>query len=301
MRVGFLGGGTERAGSTWLDACLREHPHVLLPVVKEIHFFSSDSRYAQGVEWYHSFFERSASRPLIGEVSPTYLRAASIAAERIYAYRPDIKLIFILRDPIQRAYSHYVLRLASGTECQAIEDAITTDSQYVRSGLYYSHLLYYLRFFSREQMLILLYDDLVRDPMVVFSEVCAFLNSGVEFIPSVLRQRVHAGKGLPRYPRLAKKLHVMSSYIINNTVYARNVLLYLKRRNVFAPYHRANFTRIPPKLTRYRHDELAKFYRHDVQNLSELLQRDLSGWLQYEESDQLSDGVRQKDPGFSPR
>jgi len=100
----FLIIGTQKAGSTALHSYLSRHPSIRPATTKEIHFFSSDSLYSKGLDYYHSKFPLTNDGSLFIDASPSYL-ANNVAYKRIYEYNPEIKMIALLRDPVDRAYS----------------------------------------------------------------------------------------------------------------------------------------------------------------------------------------------------
>ena len=106
----FLVIGAQRSGTTWLDTALRAHPQVYLPERrKEIHYF--DEHYSRGAEWYREFFSAAAARPglkAIGEVTPRYL-FDPLVPQRIAGDFPSMRLIAILRNPADRAYSQFCM------------------------------------------------------------------------------------------------------------------------------------------------------------------------------------------------
>ncbi|MGH9436648.1 MAG: sulfotransferase family protein, partial [Terriglobia bacterium] len=106
-RLNFFVIGAMKAGTTSLHYYLKEHPGLFLPIEKEIPFFAMDELYERGMDWYlDEFFSKAGTGQLLGTVSPPYM-LNSKAAERIYRALPDVKLIALLRDPIDRAKSQY--------------------------------------------------------------------------------------------------------------------------------------------------------------------------------------------------
>lgn len=100
--------GTQKGGTTALSHYLCQHPGVVPSRQKEIHFFNNDHRFHRGLDFYHSFYESRtpARRERISlDITPAYLAAASVTAQRIHAYDPALKLAAVLRDPVTRAYS----------------------------------------------------------------------------------------------------------------------------------------------------------------------------------------------------
>ena len=111
MGVNFIGVGAQKSGTSWIYACLYEHPEICAPI-KEIHFFSRP-RYEKGIAWYEKQFDRCAVEKLRGEFSTSYLYTPEAAA-RIHAAYPDAKIIAVLRNPIDRAYSQYRNAIKAG-------------------------------------------------------------------------------------------------------------------------------------------------------------------------------------------
>ena len=99
MKPNFLVIGAQRAGTTWLYECLREHPEIFLPETKELHYF--DLNHEKGYEWYFQHFE-GASEKAIGEITPNYYQYPG-AIEKAHALLPEAKFIFILREPKAKA------------------------------------------------------------------------------------------------------------------------------------------------------------------------------------------------------
>jgi len=108
----FLYIGPDKSGSTWLYSILNAHPQCFVPVLKDIYFF--DRYYDKGWNWYSAFFEQTPKNVNVrGELSHDYL-FSKLAAERIKSDLPSIKLLSILRNPVDRAYSHYLYLLTTG-------------------------------------------------------------------------------------------------------------------------------------------------------------------------------------------
>ena len=105
MKPNFLVIGAQRAGTTWLYECLREHPEIFLPETKELHYF--DLNHEKGDEWYFRHFE-GASEKAIGEITPNYYQYPG-AIEKAHVLLPEAKFIFILREPKARAISQFAL------------------------------------------------------------------------------------------------------------------------------------------------------------------------------------------------
>ena len=192
--------GGKKCGTTYLYNLLSQHPYVAPAVEKEVHYF--DARYAKGIAWYRSQFpppqEIEGRKAVTGEATPYYLyhpHAARRAAETV----PQAKLIALLRDPIDRAYSDYHHRMRRGNESLTFEEAIEAEEDRIRGekekmladegyksrnyrafsylsrGIYIDQILTWLRYFDREQLLILKSEDMFENTSDAFSQVQTFL------------------------------------------------------------------------------------------------------------------------------
>lgn len=214
--------GAQRGGTTSLYNYLAEHPGIGAASIKEVHFFDS-RHFAQGEAWYRAHFpttirkyvvERARRRSfLTGEASPYYLFHPHAPA-RVAAMLPGVKLIVMLRNPVDRAYSHYYHEIAGRHEpLPSFEEAIDGEEQrlagelekmqadehyhsfnhrhfsYLARGIYAGQLQNWLRYFPREQLLLLRSEDFYADPRAVFKRTLAFLD-----LPEVVPQETQAFK-----------------------------------------------------------------------------------------------------------
>jgi len=212
MLPSFLIIGAQRAGTTTLLASLRRHPDIVGPSAsedfvvlrKEVHFF--DKRYLEGLDWYRSFFPLNARRRLArrrgrdlvaGESTPYYLFHPEVPA-RVAASIPDVRLIALLRNPADRAYSHYQHRRRAGREKLSFEAALEAEERrlagtdelilsdrdyrrhhfhraYFRRGLYAEQLERWFEHFPQQQLLVLRAEDYFARPAEIHAEVLEFL------------------------------------------------------------------------------------------------------------------------------
>ena len=169
----FLGIGAQRAGTSSIFACLREHPEVYTPTIKELHFF--DGHYDKGMAWYKEFFVERTDETIAGEFSPNYLNHPD-AIPRIAADLPSAKLIVMLRDPVERAWSAYKLFRSQGYFAnQSFEEAMLPTSELVNQGQYAKHLERVFEYFPRRQVGIWQFNDFTREPALVMQQIYAWL------------------------------------------------------------------------------------------------------------------------------
>ena len=155
--------GGLKCGTTSLHHYLNLHPDVQMSRPKELNFFVAELNWSLGADWYMSHFRPEA--PVRGETSPHYTNLPRFrgVAERIGSVAPNARLIYMVRDPIDRALSHYLHNVAGGYETRPIESALADrDSAYVHRGLYAMQLEPYLERFGAERVEIVTREELKR-------------------------------------------------------------------------------------------------------------------------------------------
>lgn len=183
--------GAAKGGTTSIYAHLKEHPQVFFPEVKEPGHFATCApagapRVATGRcrtrEEYQQLYSSAGNHPAIGDASTSYLWDEN-APLRIRDACPGARIIIMLRDPVLRAHSYYLMHLRCGGETAgSFREALERDQarnktswftswQYVEAGLYYAQVKRYLETFGSEQVLIRLFDDLARDPVGLFESI----------------------------------------------------------------------------------------------------------------------------------
>lgn len=188
--------GAEKCGTSSLYHYLRRHPAMLPPIEKEIDFF--DIEYEQGLDWYLAHFPAIPRQGgwLTGETSPNYLYSGA-APERVHQHFPTAKLIVILRNPVDRTISRFNMMVRNGAERRSFEQAMSEEMgqfnqalakqagnirlpllnghRHIGNSLYYYHLQRWLKYFSREQLLILRSEDLFEQPEATIQQLYQFL------------------------------------------------------------------------------------------------------------------------------
>ncbi|MFL5295269.1 MAG: sulfotransferase family protein [Phenylobacterium sp.] len=209
QRIAFLIAGVQKAGTTALFDYLGEEPGVSLSTVKEVHFFDDETRdwLRPDYEAYHAHFPPFDGRPR-GEATPIYLYWPN-SLERILAYHPDVRLIVLLRDPVERAWSHWRMEFARGAEQRPFAWCIRQGRQrlfeaepwgfhrefsYVERGFYGEQLERLFALFPRKQVLVLRAEDLQAEPGAALAAVRGFL--GLPAGASPARRAVHVGRDM---------------------------------------------------------------------------------------------------------
>jgi hypothetical protein len=198
MKVDFVIGGTQKGGTSALDAFLRQHPQVCMPAnLKEVHFFDREEMF-QGTkpdyDKYHAHFQPGQQHAAIGEASPIYMYWNN-APYRIWSYNPEMKWILILRNPVERAYSAWNMERKRGLEKLSFADAIAQERVRCRETLPLQHRVYsYLdrgfyadqvrrlfNIFGSEKCLVLLNEDLKADQTATLQKIFRFLGVNDSF------------------------------------------------------------------------------------------------------------------------
>jgi hypothetical protein len=215
--------GAQKGGTTTLFEHLRHHPDLCLPADKEAPFFNRPELYSQGVgHLFTTYFpEPLPVGRLLGTVTPQYMCIDGCAPRLADAF-PDCRLVAILRDPVERAYSHYrmaarrgqddrtfdaaIAEMLAGPEALAAARASTALGEtYVAWGEYGRVLGGYLERFARDRLLITYTADLERDPAGVLASIFSFLDVPV-VLPESLGERFHVGGSRRRFPNVQRRL-----------------------------------------------------------------------------------------------
>lgn len=170
--------GGMKCGTTSLHLYLDQHPDIGMSRPKEIHYFLERNAH-RSVAWYESHFDASA--PIRGEASPGYTKYPQRPGvpERMHRLIPDAKLIYILRDPVERTVSQYLHEYLRHAEDRPVEEALSTfhDNPYVNPSRYHMQLQQYLAYYSRDQILVLATEDLRDDPQETLRRVTDFIGA----------------------------------------------------------------------------------------------------------------------------
>lgn len=268
----FLGIGAQRCGTTWLDAQLRRHPAIYLPRDrKELHFF--DTHYSKGLDWYRGFFQDAGPQARIGEITPRYLYSP-LAADRIARHLPKARLIAILRNPADRAYSQYGLLISQGMRAASFEAVIEAHPDLYYRGLYASQISRFTCAFPREQLLILIFEELMKAPLAGLAEVCRFLELDEHGLSVEGVGRPVGGSRSSRFAWLRRATHHVSKRLrAADLDWMVNTAKTARLRRMFDGGRQA----LPPLLPETR-QALLRSYKDDIQRLERLLDRSLDIW-----------------------
>jgi hypothetical protein len=261
--------GPGKAGTTWVYGLLKAHPEVCVAAAKETMFF--DAYYHKGVDWYHRLYPRCGGYKAVGEVSNSYIFSEEAPA-RMRAYNPALKLVTSLRNPIDRAFSNYLFWLRNAQVTGSFEDVLAARrNDLLDQGRYAYHLERYLLHFGRDQLLVLAFDDLQRDPLGYGRELLEFVGVDASHVPEVAANKV-LGAARPR-SRLAARL-VKGAAAAVRQAGLPGVVTRVKGSALPRALYREYGAEEYPSMRPETRAELSRYFAADVARLSELTGRD---------------------------
>ena len=267
MLPDFIVIGAMKAGTTSLFQYLRAHPQVFMPWRKEIHFFSHDENWNKGIPWYEDQFANASSDHRVGEASPSYSKRHLFpdAADRLVKSLPDVRIIYLIREPIARMQSQYLDMLFHGNETRPFSKAVASYEDYVLTSRYGMQIEPYVERVGGDRVLVATSERLRADPETVLNRVFEFI--GVEPVPppQVVAANLSENKRIPnQLGRYVRKIRPFDTRKATDTWPDR----ILTRESSHAA------AKLPRRLREDFEDLLAP----DVRRLQGLVDVDLSPW-----------------------
>ena len=300
--------GAAKSGTTSMYHYLKQHPDIFLPPVKEPVYFASDivehahrcrsyvrnfnqEKYFSNkefpdrhiifikkFEYYKKLYEQAEPEKVAGDMSALYL-FSKVAAENIKNFNADAKIIILLRNPVDRAFSQYMMRIRDGKimDRNFLKEVISDFEKreedckeyYIEQGLYSEQIERYLNFFGEERVRIFLFEDFISNTKKVLSEIFAFLE--VPDFP-VDFSRVMNKSDLPKFPVLNSFLKGIKRRF--NNFFPDKTPHFLKKI-----YDNFFMGKEKPKLSFEDRKYLLDYFREDIKKTEKLIGRDLSNWL----------------------
>jgi hypothetical protein len=198
MRPNLIVIGAMKCGTSALHQYLSLHPDVFMSHEKELDFFIADRNWTKGVGWYESMFPSEAA--VRGESSPDYTNYPTLPGvpEKMHAIVPDAKLIYMVRDPVERIVSQYIHNRWTGIETRPLSEALTStngsrmdDTRYIRRSKYFMQLQQYLPYFSKSNMLVLTQEDLFQRRQATLQRIFRFLGVDDRFESEGFGRLIH--------------------------------------------------------------------------------------------------------------
>jgi len=278
--------GVAKAGTTSLFRYLDQHPQVFICPIKGSNFFG----YEDALDWkwndegappllrhfqvttfeaYEALFAEASNEIAIGEVSPQYFRCPT-AAEKIHNHIPDVKLIASLRNPADRAFSGFLMRTRRGESVKSSHEELNLESSHVKEGFYYRRLKRYFDIFPRDKIKILIFEEFKQDPTKFVIDLFDFLGVDKSYKPDTSTKYNPAG--IP-------KVRWLNRFFYHPALISTAKLILPENMQRIAKQVRQQNLISPPKFPPDLRSDLLKLYREDILKLEELLDRDLSIWL----------------------
>jgi hypothetical protein len=288
MKVDFFIIGAPKSGTTSLYHYLDEHPQVEMSTQKEPDYFSDVAIQKQGlyygnnridtVEKYYSLFNVEGMNVIFGEASVSYLFYKNVASD-IKKYNVNAKIIIMLRNPIDRAFSHYLMDYRLGLVSDSFEEIIYKTSvnkkahlyyqQYIQISEYAKQIARYHKEFDADKIMLIDYEDFKKDVGKIVKSVYNFLGINEEYRSETNKK--HNTFTMPKN-RLIR--------FIYSFVFIRNILTFLFPDSLVKSIRLALFKQNKkPKLSDDTREYLKHFFKDDIMEVSQLLHKDFSKWI----------------------
>ncbi|SFR58652.1 Sulfotransferase domain-containing protein [Marinobacter daqiaonensis] len=268
MKPNFFIIGAARSGTTSLYLYLEQHPDIYFSDVKELNFFSNPRFWSKGVKWYESRFRPKKHVSRIGEASTSYTRAPFFkdVPKEISNYAPDSKLIYIVRNPIDRFISHYLHRVQLGQETRGISEIIPNleNEPFAWQGRYHYQLEQFLNFFKDDQVCVISMENLKQSPEDLMKKVFQFLEIDDQFSVKKSGTVFNANQNTTRKSKLG--LALLSIYRRN---LRQRALPYRLKRMIESTAEIGSTKIEKPILSNEEYEALRDFYEQDSAKLHE--------------------------------
>lgn len=294
MLPNFICPGAQKAATTSLHDILVQHPDIYLPACKETHFFDIDERFARGVQFYEDeYYADARGHRVVGDITPRYLYYHHVPGRIARALGRKVRFVIMLRNPADRAYSHYWMSRGRGSDGDTLEfsEAIARERDmlervgpddpiryqtrtYLDRGFYARQIRRYLAHFDRAQFCFVLFEEFVDDTEEHSRRIFDFLgvDPDVEIDPDKKSN-----------PARTFRLRWMADLVRTGVVRTVSRALIPSRRmrqSALSLLDRVNQKKVskPPLSTDTRR-ELSMLYRDDIRDLEDIIGRDLGAWL----------------------
>ncbi len=294
--------GVPKAGTTSLYHYLKDHPQVFMPGKGELHYFTSDfigaacegpgdratlARVCRDWDSYRAFFAAARAGQVVGEASPSYFFFPDCISRLKDVLGREVKLILALRHPVDRAYSNYLHLRRSNRETLSFEAALAAEAsrraqgwgdfwRYREHSLYADRLQAYLAEFPRRQLEVVIFEELIRDPLAVISRLFAFLGVEPSYRPRNL-DIVYNKAGKARSPLLGALLRAIGRW----GAVARRLLpegLYGRLQRTRDRLAAANREGVKERLSAEVRQRVYRDFEADVARVEQLLGRAVDLW-----------------------
>jgi len=288
FKIDFIGIGAAKSGTSWIAQCLREHPEVNFSIKKELSFFNKQKgiystdiewHYPKGIEWYRKHFKNNPEK-ITGEFTTDYIydKNSPILIRQNF---PNVKIIVCLRNPVEMVYSEYwwykgIFKLENAAN---FEEALKSQPQYVDRAKYYCQLRRYFDNFDKDNIHIIIYDDIKHKPEEVIKNLYSFLGVDANFIPESLCKKVNSSRKA-RYEALTKVFSIvtiMQKYKLDFVfIPFKKIGLYQQMLTLYIKLNSKNFKY--PEMDCGTRKYLKEVFREDINKTEQLINIFLDIW-----------------------
>jgi hypothetical protein len=286
FRLDFFCVGAAKAGTTWLAACLDEHPQVCIPKSKDLAYFSAKQvrpnvpvNRGKGERWLRAQYSHCTPGQIRGDMSVGYL-VDPLSPIFIKEHSPNAKIVISYRNPVEGLYSYYYQIAKEFTVPDTFEDFLEEQGYFIPMGFYYTHTMRYLQCFPPEKMHFILYEDICEDPSNVLADLFSFLSVDASVVPGSLERKVNVRK-VPRSVLLRDSISNARDWLNSSPrrLRVKRVLSSLGFERMANWLYAVNLgISITPPMTKDTRARLLSIYAEENTLLGELLGRDLSHW-----------------------
>ena len=285
MIVNFFIVGAPKSGTTSLYKYLDQHEDICMSSIKEPNYFSSEelnrqdlyykSKVVSNIDSYKKLFVKKKDKQILGEASVSYLFYKNVP-EKIVAYNKKAKIIIILRNPVERAYSHYLMDYRLGYVKVSLDEILNNSisknyllfyQQYIELGLYYNQVKRYIDVFGKENVCVKLYDELNEDNRSFTNNIISFLN---------LELQENIDFTLPyNKSKSAKNSFIQNLYSFS---FLRKLISILSPNFIIRFINKKFFNQKSQIISVTLENKLRDLYSEDIRLLEKMLDLDLSSW-----------------------
>lgn len=265
----FIICGTTKGGTTPLKVYLEQHPDIFM-AKQEIHYFDVNNNYNKGFLWYQNKFQEYKNQKAIGEKTPNYMFKKYVP-KRIFNALPDVKLIFLLRNPVDRVYSDFWMSIRNGIIRKQNFNKIIKDksSHYIRRGLYAEQIREFLKYFKKENILFIISEEFRTNTEAILNNVIEFI--GVDSFNFIEEKRYGGAIKYKSLTYIVKNITNLQKYIPFKPL--KNLLIKIRRK-----IKRFNRTDEYPPMNEKTRKELEEYYKKYNDELEDLIDIKLSRW-----------------------
>lgn len=294
MLPNFICPGAQKAGTTTLFKILKQHPSVYLPAGKEPRFFFEESKFEKRVSWYEErFYSDVEGQKAIGDMTPEYMYFEEVPQRIHEVLGSDVKFIFLLRNPVERAYSHYWMSYRRGYENASFEKAIGLEEyrikrgewernhfSYVSRGFYSVQIERFLDYFPEDNMKFVLFEEFVEQIPNTVCRILDFLN--VEPYDEI-------DYGIQSNPARMPRSRTLHSFVCNPPGWTRKLAKVIMPSrgmrkvvsHALTTIRRVNYNPFEkPDMNSGIREKLRVIFEDDIIRLADMIDQDLSLWLE---------------------